>query len=147
MRRIFSWSQKHRRGSPTIEFILLVPCFILCLLLLWQLVILGLAMMQTQAVVRDVARVMAYTNDEEKAKEQAKLSFPPTSSYQMADLSVEKKNGEALVQIKTEVKLVLLQTPYRFHFKEQATTPLLDDRQQNKSNVLSDMPIMESITE
>ena len=35
---------------------LLVPCFILCLLLLWQLVILGMAVMQTQAAIRDVGQ-------------------------------------------------------------------------------------------
>jgi hypothetical protein len=104
-------------------------------------------MMQTQATVRDVARVMAYTNNEEKAKEQAKLSFPATDSYRITDLSVKKKDGEALVQIKTEVKLVLLQTPYRFYFKEQATAPLLEDEEQKKSDVLNEVPIIQSVAD
>lgn len=119
------WSRQHRRGSPTVEFIMLIPCFILCLLLLWQLVILGMAIMHTEAAVRDVARVMALTNDEQKAKEQAYQSFPNMGNYQIEQLQIKKKDGQAVVKIKTKVFLVLLQIPYQFHLQEQASAPIL----------------------
>jgi len=124
---------------------MLVPAFIACLLILWQLVILGMAMMHTQAAVRDVARVLAATDDEEKAKLQAKQSFPTMDSYRIEKLSMKKKDGQAVVQIQTEVKLVLLQTPYRFHFQQQAVTPLVNERKQTKSIAEENIPIIHQI--
>jgi ABC-type transport system involved in cytochrome bd biosynthesis fused ATPase/permease subunit len=142
LRRVLVWSRRHRRGSPTVEFILLVPFFILCLLLLWQLVILGMAVMHTQAAVRDVARVMALTNDKEQAEVQAEQSFPDMESYRKEQVWIETKDGQAQVKIKTEVDLVLLQVPYRFYLEEEASAPIIRKVQDRKLKLSGGSPII-----
>jgi Flp pilus assembly protein TadG len=142
LRRVLVWSRRHRRGSPTVEFIMLVPFFILCLLLLWQLVILGMAVMHTQAAVRDVARVMALTNNEEQARTQAGQSFPDMESYRKEHVWIETKDGQAQVKIKTEVDLVLFQVPYRFYLEEQASAPIIKKVRMQK---VQDHPIIGNI--
>ena len=87
---------------------------------------------------------MAVTDDKQKAKHQAQLSFPDTDSYHMEDVIIKKKNGEVIVKMKTEVDLVLLQVPIRFHFQQQAVAPLLKEEKQIKANLL---PVIQSIPE
>ncbi len=143
MKRLLAWNKRQRRGSPTVEFILLVPLFIMCLLMFWQLVILGMAMMQTQAAVRDTARVMALTDDEVEAKAQAHRSLPDMMGYQMEKLWLKKTDGQVEVKIRTEVELVLLQVPYRFHLEEKASAPIV--HQQKQTIQINQIPVIEHV--
>jgi len=59
--RFLVWNRTQKKGSVTLEFVVLLPLFILLSLLAWQLFLSGMAVIDSHAAVRDAVRVAATT--------------------------------------------------------------------------------------
>ncbi|PTM54769.1 peptidoglycan DD-metalloendopeptidase family protein [Desmospora activa] len=110
-----------KKGASTVEFVIILPLFILMTMVLWQAVVLGKGIMDTQAALRDAVRVAATTGDAEKGKEQGEESFGDWGNYQMKNFTVEIDNNEAVAKAETEIPILFMKsTPYTYTSEAQA---------------------------
>src|SRR5690606_36628499 len=99
---------KHRKGSITLEHVVLFPVFIILSLIVWQLILSGIAVMDTHAALRDAARVASTTGDTDKAEKQGKESFGQSGSYKLKRLDVKIENDEVIATAKVEIPILFM---------------------------------------
>jgi Flp pilus assembly protein TadG len=116
---------KERSGSSTVEFVLVIPFFLLMALVVWQFAVAGLAVLDTQAALRDAVRVAAIEKDPGAAIQQAKASFGKSGAYR-ASFDVNIGSDRAIVTAKTEVDIVFLSGLPPITFTRSAVAPVLD---------------------
>lgn len=124
MVRIFEWSRRHRKGSITLEHVVLFPVFIILSLIVWQLILAGIAVMDTHAALRDAVRVASTTGDTDKAEEQGKDSFGQSGSYKLERLKVKIENDEAIAQAKVEIPILFMASK-PITYETEKTAPVL----------------------
>lgn len=119
--QIVEWSRKHRKGSATLEHIVLFPLFIILSLVVWQLILSGMAVMDAHAAVRDAIRVASTTGDIDQAEKQGKNSFGQSGSYKLKRLEVKIENEEAIAKAEVEIPILFMaSTPITFKTEEKA---------------------------
>lgn len=124
LKKGFLCSQKYRRGASTIEFIVILPLFFLLGLVVWQLVLAGLAVVDTQAAVRDATRVASTSGDEKKAVKEGKSSFGSPSGYSLKKFKVDINGDTVLAKATTQIPVIFMDTsPFTYRTKSEA--PLL----------------------
>ena len=106
--RIFEWSRNYRKGSVTLEHVLLFPVFIILSLIVWQLILSGMAVMGTHSALRDAVRVASTTGDTERAEKQGKDSFGQSGSYKLKSLDVKIENDGAIAKAKVEIPILFM---------------------------------------
>lgn len=126
LRTLVRFSRSHRKGSPTVEFVMVIPFFILMALVVWQMAVAGMAVMDTQAALRDSVRVAAMTQNEDEASQQAYKSFGENGSYRISDLEVDIGDENAVVRATTEVDLIFLNVTTPIQFEHEAEAPILE---------------------
>ncbi|SDD09282.1 TadE-like protein [Melghirimyces thermohalophilus] len=122
---IRKFSHRRRKGASTIEFVIILPLFFVLCMVVWQFVITGMAVMDTQAALRDAVKVAATTGNVEKAEKLGKESFGDSTQYVLDDFEVEIKDGEAFAKAKTQVPILFMTTePYTYENSSKA--PVLE---------------------
>lgn len=116
---------KKRSGSATVEFVLVIPFFLLMVLVVWQFAVAGLAVLDTQAALRDAVRVAAIEKDPGAAIQQAKASFGKSGAYR-ASFDVDIGSDRAVVTAKTEIDIVFASGLPPITFTRSAVAPVLD---------------------
>jgi Flp pilus assembly protein TadG len=116
---------KERTGSSTVEFVLVIPFFLLMALFVWQFAVAGLAVLDTQAALRDAVRVAAVEKDPGAAIQQAKASFGKSGAYR-ASFNVSIGSEQAVVTARTEVDIVFASGLPPITFTRSAVAPVLD---------------------
>ncbi|GGE21543.1 hypothetical protein GCM10011571_24530 [Marinithermofilum abyssi] len=111
---------KNKKGSVTIEFMFLIPLFMFMALFIWQVVIAGLAVMNTQTALQDAVRVASITEDEDAAREQAYKTFGNPSSYKLSNLSIDVQNDRAVVTAKTDIDVLFMSSTISYTKTAQA---------------------------
>lgn len=124
--KLISWSQNHRKGAATTEFVILLPTFLLCCLVIWQLVVAGMAVIDTHAAVRDAVKVASSTGDKEKGEEQGKESFGKSSAYELETLTVKIEDEIAEASAKTKIPILFMKSS-PFHYETSSEAPVLVD--------------------
>ena len=115
------WSRKQRKGSVTLEFVILLPLFILLSLVAWQLFLSGMAVIDAHAAVRDAVRVASTTGDTDQAEEQGKNSFGQSGSYKLKRMEVKIVNDEAIAKAEVEIPILFMASkPITFETEEKA---------------------------
>lgn len=118
---LHSWYCYHRKGSITLEYVVLFPVFIFFSLVAWQLFITGMALMDTHAAIRDAVRVASTTGDTDQAKEQGKKSFGQSNTYKLKKLHIKIENDEAIAKAKVEIPILFMSsTPITYETEEKA---------------------------
>ena len=118
---IRKFSHRRRKGASTIEFVIILPLFFVLCMVVWQFVITGMAVMDTQAALRDAVKVAATTGNVEKAEKLGKESFGDSTQYVLDDFEVEIKDGEAFAKAKTQVPILFMTTePYTYENSSKA---------------------------
>lgn len=119
--RFLVWNRTQRKGSVTLEFVVLLPLFILLCLIAWQLFLSGMAVIDTHAAVRDAVRVASTTGDTDEAEKQGKNSFGQSGSYKLKRLDVKIEDGEAIAKAKVEIPILFLASkPITYETEEKA---------------------------
>ena len=99
---------KNERGSAIIEFISMVPLVLLFMMIFWQFLVVGYAVMITQSAVNEAAKVYSVTADKEKAEEAAR-EIVKTSGDNLKFNNVEiagSKNFNATVTVDMNLKFL-----------------------------------------
>lgn len=115
------WNRTQRKGSVTLEFVVLLPLFILLSLIAWQLFLSGMAVIDTHAAVRDAVRVASTTGDTNEAEEKGKDSFGQSRGYKLKRLDVKIEDGEAIAKAKVEIPILFMASkPITYETEEKA---------------------------
>ena len=118
---LLNWNRYHRKGSITLEYVVLFPVFIFLSLVAWQLFVVGMALMDTHAAIRDAVRVASTTGDTDQAKEQGEKSFGQSDTYKLKKLDVKIKDDEAIAKAKVEIQILFMASkPITFETEEKA---------------------------
>jgi murein DD-endopeptidase MepM/ murein hydrolase activator NlpD len=124
--KLSAWSRTHRKGASTVEFIIILPLFILLCLVTWQLVVAGRAVMDTQAALRDAVRVASVTGDAEKGKAQFKVTFMEGKPYQVDSFEIRIDGDEVKAWAKTRIPLIFMADKSTFTYRSTAEAPVLN---------------------
>ena len=121
LRKLCSFSRKHRKGASTVEVLVLSPLFVLCGLAIWQFAVTGLAVLDTHAAVRDAVKVASTTADKEEGEDQGEKSFGTKEQYELEDLKVVIEDGIAKAYASTKIPVLFMDsTPYSYETSSEA---------------------------
>lgn len=109
MGRMFSFLKKLvrlNRGSVTMEFVVTLPVLLFILLFIGQFFVAGMAVVETEGVLRDTVRYAAETGDVKKARKLGLERFDTTRFYDMEYLKVEIKDEQVIATCRTRIELI-----------------------------------------
>lgn len=105
---------KDDRGSVTLEFLGMIPYYLLFFLILFQAIISAYSYMSAQSAVNEAAKVYAVTQSESEAQEVAERVTGTGSAVQMTNLSVtERGDGYFDAEVRADHSIVLIPSQWR----------------------------------
>lgn len=125
MKRMLSkalqWSTSHRKGAASVEFVTILPLAVLIALAVWQLALVGAAIMDTHSAVRDAVKIASMTGDAKFAEKEGKNSFGKSSAYNLKSLKVKVKGQEAKAKAETKIPVLFIKsTPFSYTSSSEA---------------------------
>lgn len=117
------WSRS-KKGSATLEFLSILPLVVLMCLLIWQFVVAGVAVMDSQSLVSEAVRHVSTSKDKKEAKKRALKNFGDSSYYDIERFKVEIKGDQAVAKVETKIKLVFWSYP-AISYKTMKAAPLI----------------------
>lgn len=96
----------NRTGSVTMEFVVTFPVLLFILLFIAQFFVAGMAVVETEGVLRDTVRYAAETGDVKKARKLGLERFDETRFYDMESLKVKIKDGQVIAKSRTRIDLL-----------------------------------------
>ncbi|MBD1372422.1 pilus assembly protein [Hazenella sp. IB182357] len=114
-----------RKGSATLEFITMLPLVFFMCLFVWQFVISGMAVMETQTLVRDGVRLVSYSKNVGQEEKRGKKSFDATKDYRLIHYEVKVKDGIAKAKATTRIEIVFYPTQ-SFQYDFEAASPIIE---------------------
>lgn len=93
-------------------------------LLVWQFVVAGVAVMDSQSLVSEAVRYASTTHNEKEAKKLATKKFGDSSYYDLKRFQVEIKKGQAIAKVETKIKLVFM-SDVAFSYKTMKMAPVI----------------------
>lgn len=128
MKPILIQKWKERTGSVSVEFLAILPMFLLVCLLVMQVAVSCYGIVNAQAVIRDVARMAAVTWNPDEAKEAAYDNFGKNNRhFTMENVDVRMKAGN--VEVHADLSLHMIFLPGKevsIPVRLQATSPAYD---------------------
>lgn len=105
---------REEKGSMTLEFLMVLPYYLLFFLILWQAVASGIAIMKTQSAVNEAAKLYALTEDRSEAENLAKkeLGSSDIMAFRGFDIILHSK-GEFEAVLEIDHGLVFIPNKWR----------------------------------
>lgn len=88
------------------EFVVTLPVLLFILLFIGQFFVAGMAVVETEGVLRDTVRYAAETGDVKKARKLGLERFDTTRFYDMEYLKVEIKDEQVIATCRTRIELI-----------------------------------------
>lgn len=126
--RKWYWFQKiirNETGSPSLEIIALLPVLIGCCLFIWQISLIGIALIQAEVALQQGVQVLALTKDEEKTK-QIIQEGSKSGSYRTHSVEITIHPQLAMISTTTEIDLVFFKTSRKLYVQSQLRTPMFE---------------------
>ncbi|TCS94254.1 TadE/TadG family type IV pilus assembly protein [Hazenella coriacea] len=125
------WGQqirRRRKGSPTMEFIVLIPCVLFMCMVIWQFVITGIAVMEAQSLVKEGARLAEASGKYAAEESRGRRAFGIYNNYyKLVSYRVQKKSGEGQVVATADVEIkILFDVAKPIRYKTSAKVPIYD---------------------
>lgn len=130
--RWLRWSLAHRKGAASVEFVTILPLALLLAMALWQLALVGAAVMDIHSAVRDAIKIASMTGDTKFAEKEGKESFGKSGAYDLKSLKVKIKGEKAKVSAETKIPFLFIKnTPLSYSSSSEAPVlaPPPDDNQ------------------
>lgn len=115
----------NKRGSVTMEFVTIIPVLLIMILFIAQFFVAGMAIVETEVILRDTVRYAAEIGDEKKAKEWGLDRFDATGYYDMESLKVEIKDEEVIASSRTRIEW-LFTSANPFHYRSTVKAPVIE---------------------
>lgn len=113
-----------KKGSATLEFLSILPLVVLMCLLVWQFVVAGVAVMDSQSLVSEAVRYASTTHNEKEAKKQALKKFGDSGYHEIKHFQIKVEKGQAIAKVETKIKLVFLRD-LAFSYKTMKKAPVI----------------------
>ncbi|GGA51925.1 hypothetical protein GCM10007416_26280 [Kroppenstedtia guangzhouensis] len=126
MDRLKQFFRGSRKGAATIEFVTVLPLVIFMCLFVWQFIVIGMAVMEAQSVLKEGVRLAASSGDAKLAEREGRSSFQGSDYYSLDSYQVEIKDEKAIAKAKVRIK-VLFMSSSPFTYSSSAKTPIYDD--------------------
>lgn len=99
---------KNERGSAIIEFVSMVPLVLLLMMILWQFLVAGYAVIITQSAANEAAKVYSVTGELDTATESAeKVISTSGDNLKMIDVKISgSKDFKATVTVDMKLKFL-----------------------------------------
>ena len=107
------------------EFVVTLPVLIFILLFIGQFFVAGMAVVETEGVLRDTVRYAAETGDVKKARKLGLERFDTTRFYEMESLKVEIKDKQVIATSRTRIDL-LFSTMEPLQYRSSVKAPVID---------------------
>ncbi|OYD06320.1 hypothetical protein [Paludifilum halophilum] len=122
----FSRLFREKKGGITVEFVAILPLILLIALFTWQIAVSGMAIMETENILRDEARYAATTGKLKQAEQSGKDSFESTDYYHLESFQVkkEKKENRITASAVTQIQLVFLPSQ-AFNYESEKKTVII----------------------
>ena len=120
-------------GASSIEFLAVLPFFLLMAMVVLQFAVVGFAVLNTQAAARDGVRVAAVTLDSGRARTAAYESFGAGNElYSLDEVLVDVGGGQAQVTVESSIRPLLIPRQFLANvpavpFRWSVTAPIYDD--------------------
>ncbi|SEN63002.1 TadE/TadG family type IV pilus assembly protein [Lihuaxuella thermophila] len=118
----------NKKGSSTIEFVIILPLFIMMFMVVWQMALAGMAVLDTQAALRDAARVAANSGDVNKGRAQLLSSFGTSDHYRLKNYSINISGDKVVAKAQTEIEVLFMGGLAPFTYNKSVEVPVLDDK-------------------
>ncbi|QED46418.1 TadE family protein [Cytobacillus dafuensis] len=106
---------KNERGSAIIEFVSMVPLVLLLMMILWQFLVAGYAVIITQSAANEAAKVYSVTKDSTEAKHAAeKIINSAKATLKLSGDNVINSSGSRNFEAKVKVDMTLKFLPKKF---------------------------------
>ncbi|SMO80423.1 peptidoglycan DD-metalloendopeptidase family protein [Melghirimyces algeriensis] len=117
---------KGRKGAATLEFVMILPLVILMCVVVWQLIVAGMALWEAQSALKNGVRLAASSGSAKEAEREGRSSFQGSDYYSLDSYKVEIKDKQAIAKAKVKIK-VLFMSSSPITYTSSAKTPLYDD--------------------
>lgn len=118
-----------KKGGITVEFVAIIPLCLLIALFTWQMAVSVMAIMETEQLLRDHARLAATTGNLEQAEKKGRESFERTEYYQLKSFKLEEKEKENRIVASAVTKIQVVFFPSRnFDYQSKKETVVIHSR-------------------
>ncbi|SFJ36632.1 hypothetical protein SAMN05421852_10869 [Thermoflavimicrobium dichotomicum] len=114
---------KWYRGAVTVEFIMILGLVVLLCMLVWELVLIGVAVLDTKVLVRDSANMAAGHPELKQVEKRTRSAFGLFSNYQIQSFSIKIKHGQAVATAQVKIQMVLPR--FSIFYTETAVAPVM----------------------
>ena len=106
---------KSEKGSISLEFLGVLPFLFLFMLLLWQAVASGVAIIRTQSATNEATRVYATTHDQLKAENKAKdiIGSGSIMTYKGLEIIQDYNDDDFKTTVDVDLSLVFIPKQWR----------------------------------
>ncbi|MBS7531744.1 pilus assembly protein [Hazenella sp. IB182353] len=116
---------KNDKGSATVEFLTVMPLVVFMCLFVWQFYVAGIAIMETNNLVREGVRIAAESKNEKKEEKRGMKVFPVRDNFKLETYDVVYKKDKVRIKAETSIEYVFLPFP-PFTYKTSAQAPIIE---------------------
>lgn len=107
------------------EFIVTFPVLLFIILFIAQFFVAGMAIVETEGVLRDTVRYAAETGNVKKAEERGLKKFDATGYYDMESLKIKIKDGQVIATSTTRIEW-LFTSSAPFNYRSTVKAPVIE---------------------
>ncbi|MFD1395594.1 TadE/TadG family type IV pilus assembly protein [Kroppenstedtia eburnea] len=119
---------KQKKGGITVEFVTILPLCLLIALFIWQMAVSVMAIMETETLLRDEARLAATTGNLKQAEKRGKESFDNTRYYQLDSFKLkeyqDQREKRIVASAVTKIQVVFIPSQ-SFNYKSTKDTVII----------------------
>ncbi len=118
-----------KKGGITVEFVAILPLCLLTALFTWQMAVSVMAIMETEQLLRDHARLAATTGNLKQAEKKGKESFEGTEYYQLKSFKLQEKEKKNRIVASAVTKIEVVFFPSQnFNYQSKKETVVIHSR-------------------
>lgn len=122
------WAQqlrRRRKGSPTMEFIVILPCVLFICAVIWQFVVTGIAVMEAQSLVKEGARLAESSGNYLAEERRGRKAFGIYSNYyRLESYKVKSQGGQVVATADVKIN-ILFDVADPIRYKTSAKVPMI----------------------
>ncbi|MDR6227065.1 hypothetical protein [Desmospora profundinema] len=125
MRSIMKRHLLRRKGSVTLESIVILTLFLLMTLFVWQFVVAGIAILETQDWLTRASRDLSIGEPKKDVEELAKERFKSASYHTLKAIDLKVEDGQATVKAEIGIQPIIKGFPV-FPYQTEVVTPVMN---------------------
>ncbi|PTM54770.1 TadE/TadG family type IV pilus assembly protein [Desmospora activa] len=126
MKSIFKRHISKRKGSVTVESIIILTLFLFMTLFVWQFVVAGIAILETQDWLSRASRDLAMGEPKADVEQLARDRFKSAAYYTLNDIHLELEDEKATAKAEIGIHPVVKGLPI-FPYQTEVIAPVMNE--------------------